>query len=87
MVEVNIGKEVRNINELEKVVYERMGETGKELMVEVLRRTEKEAMRKVKGVKIGFGESYWITRLGVVKIRKQRVRAKGKSFYPLDRFV
>ena len=56
MVEVNIGKEVRNINELEKVVYERMRETGKELMVEVLRRTEKEAMRKVKGVKIGFGE-------------------------------
>jgi hypothetical protein len=51
MVKVNIGKEVRNINELEKVVYERMRETGKELMVEVLRRMEKEAMRKVKGVK------------------------------------
>lgn len=87
MVEVNIGKEVRNINELERVVYGRMREVGKELMVEVLRRAEKEAMRKVKGVKIGFGESYWITRLGVVKIRKQRVRAKGKSFYPLDRYL
>jgi hypothetical protein len=64
MVEVNIGKGVRNINELERIVYERMRKMGEELMVEVLRRTEKEAVGKARGVKIGFGESCWITRSG-----------------------
>lgn len=87
MVEVNIGKGVRNINELEGIVYERMREAGKELMVEVLRRTEKEAVGKAREVKIGFGESCWITRLGVIRIKKQRVRSGGKSFYPLDRYL
>jgi hypothetical protein len=87
MVEVNIAKDVRNINELERIVYERMREAGEELMVEVLRRTEKEAVEKAKGVKIGFGESCWITRLGVIRIKKQKVRVEGKSFYPLDRYL
>lgn len=87
MVEVNIGKEVRNINELEEVVYARMRGAGKELLVKVLGRVEREALRRVGGVKIGFGESCWITRLGVVRVNKQRLRAGGKSFYPLDRYL
>lgn len=49
MVEVNIGKEVRNINELEEVVYARMRGAGKELLVKVLGRVEREALRRVGG--------------------------------------
>ena len=87
MVEVNIAKDVKDINEIERIVYEKIRQVGKGLMVEALKRAEKEAMRRVKGVKIGFGENSWITRLGVIRIKKQRVRAGGKSFYPLDRYL
>jgi len=87
MVEVNIGDDVKNINEIEKIVYARVREAGKDLLVEVLKGVEKEVLRGIKGVKVGFGESCWITRLGVVKLRKQRVRVKGKRFYPLDRYL
>jgi len=85
MVELEIPEERLDVNSIEEAVYEKRQEIGKCLLTEIVEEIQDKAADETEGVRAGFVNCYWITRLGVIRIKKQRKKTKEKSFYPLDR--
>ena len=84
MVELEIPEERLDVNSIEEMVYEKRQEIGKRLMAEIMEEIQEKATEETEGVRAGFVNCYWITRLGIIHIKKQRKKTQEKSFYPLD---
>ncbi|MBP7792216.1 MAG: UPF0236 family protein [Candidatus Goldbacteria bacterium] len=87
MVELEIPDNEIDVNRIEEAVYEKRQEIGRQLLIEAMEEIEEKAADEMEGIRAGFVNCYWITRVGIVRIRKQRMRKDGKSFYPLDRVL